>query len=249
MMNATPDAATTERLTIELGGVAFPDWSAVTSEMARRALDAIFAIEDTAERWAGLDAAEDRLRRAVLAGYLATGRAPSLAELAAATGIEDPREPLARLAARDLVVLGGDGATVTGAYPFTDRHSGHQVDLGDLRINAMCAIDALGIGALSGHDIIVHSACAACGAAVRVATARRGAALQLVSPKGAMVWLGVRYEGGCAADSLCRSIAFFCSGGHLEGWRAANHPGLDGFRLTMDEALETGRALFAPMLG
>ncbi len=146
------------------------------------------------------------------------------------------------------MVLGPDGATVTGADPFTDRDSGHQVYLGDLRINAMCAIDALGVGALNGHDITVHSACAACDAAVRIATAGRGAALQLVSPKGAVVWLGVRYEGGCAANSLCRSIAFFCSDDHLDGWRAANHPGLDGFRLTMDEALETGRALFAPML-
>ena len=90
--------------------------------------------------------------------------------------------------------------------------------------------------------------CAECGATVRIATAMRGAALQLVLPRGAVVWLGVRYEGGCAADSLCRSIAFFCSDRHLDGWRAANHPGLDGFRLTMDEALEAGRALFAPML-
>ena len=249
---ATPDAATrgaaTGRLNIELGGVPFPDWSAVTSEQAGRALDAIFAIEDTAKRWAGLDAAEDGLRRAVLAGYLAAGRAPSLAEHTEATGIEDPRDGLARLAARDLVVLGAGGATVTGAYPFTDRDSGHVVHLGDVRVNAMCAIDALGIGAMCGHDITVHSACAACGAPLRVATAERGAALQLVSPKGAMVWLGVRYEGGCAADSLCRGIAFFCSDDHLDGWRAANHPGLDGFRLAMDEALEAGRALFAPML-
>ena len=252
MVNAASDTATEQpmpkRMTIELGGVAFPDWSAVTSERSRRALDAIFEIENIAERWAGLDATEDRLRRAVLAGYLETGRAPSLAELAEATGIEDPRDGLARLAARDLVVLGADGATVTGAYPFTNRDSGHEVHLGDLGINAMCAIDALGIGALCGHDITVHSACAECGAAIRIATAKRGAALQLVSPKGSVVWLGVRYEGGCAADSLCRSIAFFCSDRHLDGWRAANHPGLDGFRLTMDEALETGRALFAPML-
>ena len=247
MMNATPDAAS-PRMKIELGGVPFPDWSAVTSEVAGRALEALFEIENIAERWAGLDAAEDRLRRAVLAGYLAAGRAPSLTELAEATGIEDPRGGLARLAARDLVVLGPDGATITGAYPFTDRDSGHEVHLGDLGINAMCAIDALGIGALSGHDITINSTCAACDAAVRIATARRGAALQLVSPRDAVVWLGVRYEGGCAANSLCRSIAFFCSDGHLEDWRAANHPGLDGFRLTMEEALETGRALFAPML-
>ena len=214
MMNATPDAApprlTPGRMTIELGGVPFPDWSAVTSETARRALDAIFAIVNMAEQYSGLDATEDRLRRAVLAGYLATGRAPSTAELAEATGIEDPRDGLARLAARDLVVLGADGATVTGAYPFTDRDSGHQVYLGDLRINAMCAIDALGIGALSGHDITIHSASAECGAAVRIATAKRGAALQLVSPRDAVVWHGLRYEDGCAANSLCRGVAFFC---------------------------------------
>ena len=112
----------------------------------------------------------------------------------------------------------------------------------------MCAIDALGTGAMCGRDITIQSSCAACVAAIRVALRDRGAALQRVSPGGAAVWLGMRYADGCAADSLCRSIAFFCSDAHLEAWRAANHAGVAGYRLSMDEELQVGRAQFGPML-
>ena len=240
-----------ERLEIQVApGVTLPDWSAVTSETVREALDAIFETCGMDACWSGLEADADRVRRAVLGHYIETGRAPPFARLAAAAeaGADDLRARLADLAARDMIVLDADGETVTGAYPFTDRDSGHRVQIGEVAVNAMCAIDALGAGAMCDSDITIHSSCAACGAAVRVATRGRGAALRRVAPRGAAVWLGVRYADGCAADSLCRSIAFFCSDAHLESWRDANHSGVAGYRLSMDEALQAGRAMFAPLL-
>ena len=47
-------------------GATFPDWSCVTSPVARAALDAIFEIERVERRWAGLGGDGDRVRRAVL---------------------------------------------------------------------------------------------------------------------------------------------------------------------------------------
>jgi hypothetical protein len=63
-----------------------------------------------------------------------------------------------------------------------------------------------------------------------------------------VVWSGQRYAGDCAASSLCTVQAFFCGDDHLEGWRASGPAGAeDGVRLNLPEALDVGRAIFAPM--
>ena len=53
---------------------------------------------------------------------------------------------------------------------------------------------------------------------------------------------------GCAARSLCTVMTFFCSDAHLDRWRGANYPDLDGIRLSIDEAFQAGKAIFTPML-
>ncbi len=234
----------TEPLAITLGGAAFPDWSAVTSDTVRRALGGIFQRQDTSRRWDGLDDDEDRVRRTILYHYLDAGIAPSCHDLAEATGL-DAAAVVERLARRDIVALNDTDRAIAGAYPFTDRQSGHRVHVGATTVNAMCAIDALGIGAMSNLDVTTDSACAGCGAPVQVATRDRGRALEVVSPADAVVWLGLAYEDGCAANSLCRGINFYCSDDHLE----ANVQGDGaGHRLSLGEALEAGRAIFTPML-
>ena len=62
------------------------------------------------------------------------------------------------------------------------------------------------------------------------------------------MWSGMRTDAGCAADTLCTVIAFFCSAAHLEAWRSANHPHATGYCLSADEALQVGRAIFGPTL-
>ena len=90
-------------------GVTTPDWSAVTSGTVRDALRATFETCDWEDRWAGLDEAQDRTRRAVLEAYPRTGRAPSTDELATATGFTPGRvrDLIAALGARDMMVLDG----------------------------------------------------------------------------------------------------------------------------------------------
>jgi hypothetical protein len=112
----------------------------------------------------------------------------------------------------------------------------------------MCAIDALGVGAMLGRDIAIASGCRQCGAAISVTTQGTGTALAIVAPDGALVWSGMRTDAGCAADTLCTVIAFFCSDAHLEAWRSANHPHAAGYRLSLDVALQVGRAIFGPTL-
>jgi len=254
-MTATsaPEVAATDARRVSISvrpGVTIPDWSVVTSETVREAIAAIFETCDWEDRWAGLDDAEDRTRRAILANYPKTGHAPSVEELAKATdfALDRVRDLIARLKARDMVVLDQDGKTLIGAYPFIDRNTEHRMRLGDTVLNAMCAIDALGTGAMLGMDVVIESTCRSCSAPIRVETRERGASLADHSPRGAVVWTGLQYADRCAANSLCTVMAFFCSDEHLNSWRDGQDPRPNGFCLSMDEGLQMGKALFTPRL-
>ncbi len=231
-------------------GVTTPDWSVVTSGTVREALVAIFETCDWEDRWAGLDEAQDRVRRAILRSYPRIGRAPAIFDLAETTGFAPARvhDLIAKLAARDMVVLDPDGTTLIGAYPFIDRKTEHRVQLGDNILQAMCAIDALGAGAMLGKETLIVSVCRSCGAPIRVQTRERGTTLTDHTPTGAVVWTGIQYTNRCAADSLCTVMAFFCSGAHLESWRADQKPEPKGYRLSIDEGLQMGKAIFMPLL-
>ena len=231
-------------------GVTTPDWSVVTSETVREALGAIFETCDWEERWAGLDEAQDRTRRAILEAYPRIGHAPSINELALSTGFapDQVRDLIAKLKARDMVVLDRDGTTLIGAYPFIDRDTEHRVHLGGTVLNAMCAIDALGAGAMLGIDTVIGSACRSCATPIRIQTRSKGAALADHAPASAVVWAGIQYADRCAADSLCTVMAFFCSDDHLESWRSAQGSATKGYRLSADEGLQMGKAIFMPLL-
>jgi len=112
----------------------------------------------------------------------------------------------------------------------------------------MCAVDALGIGAMTDRDITIASRCRHCGAPIRVITRDQGRMLARIEPKTSVMWQSVRYEGACAANSLCATTAFFCSDDHLSAWRREQAADEVGFRLSIEEGMETGRALFGPSL-
>lgn len=231
-------------------GICFPDWSAIRSPKAEATLKDIFAILEVERWWEDYGDTEDRLRRLLLQDYVRHGRAPTLPALAAMAGMSEKqaREVLAHLRERDLVVFDAAQNRISGAYPFTDRDTEHHVLFDGLSVNAMCAIDALGVGAMYERDIGVHSRCRACDRPISVQTRARGIALASYAPETAIVWSGLRYDDNCAASSLCTVIAFFCSDRHLEEWRIASHPDIRGHRLSIEEAHEVGMAVFGPML-
>jgi mercury(II) reductase len=228
--------------------VTFPDWSVVTSPAVKDALQAMVGSDHVLNRWSGYDPAADRVRVALLQLYAEDGRAPAFGTLANRAGLSEPaiRPLLEDLRRRDLIVL--DGERIVGAYPFTDRDTRHQVTLGGRVLNAMCAVDALGIGAMMDRDTAITSPCRHCGAPIRVTTQDQGRALADIAPATAVAWLNVRYEGGCAANSLCAATAFFCSDDHLSAWRREHAADEPGFRLSIEDGLEAGRALFGPSL-
>ena len=232
-------------------GVPMPEWSFVTDPTAREALAASMAVAGWAQKWSGLSAAEDRVWQAVLLGFARSGQAPDVARLAAATGLDEATLApiLLALRARDLIILDEVGTTTVAAYPFCAWETGHWVHLaGQASVHSLCAIDALGAGAMLGCDTTIESSCRCCGAPVRIATRDRGHALGPVVPAAAAVWSGIEYAGGCAATSGCTAKAFFCSDEHLVAWRERIDPYGAGFRLSMEAALQVGKGLFVPML-
>ena len=232
-------------------GVHRPDWSAVTRPAARAALLARDRSRmGLAERWNhALEPAQDRVWRTVLELFARSGKPPHLHEISEETGLagENLRTFIAELEAHDLLGSGPSADVVRYAYPFTSDQTEHHVQLRDRKLHAVCAIDALGIAAMLGTDVVIESSCLVCGSGIEIGTAYRGNSLSYARPVNAVVWYDLAYS-GCAAASCCPSIAFFCSEAELRQWVSAQNPQPNGYRLTLDDALEVGRALFEPVL-
>ncbi len=248
-VGAGDDGRSERRLEIPLRpGVVFPDWSAVTSGTVREALETVFGLMRVEEGWAGLSAEEDRLRVAILTLYRELGHPPDAGAIAKATGVSRERVAalLPQLKTRDMVVLDPESGEITGAYPFTERRTDHRVRLGGTTLNAMCAIDALGAGAMYGADAAIESSCRHCRAEIRITTREAGEVVGEATPPETVVWFGIHYQDQ-AATSLCTVLAFFCCDAHLEAWRVENS-GPNGYRLSLDEGMQAGKAIFTPFL-
>lgn len=231
-------------------GVHRPDWSKITLLKAREVLRRRLAAHPSGVNgWAGLDKAEDKALTAVLRYFAGHGRGPSIEDVAGASGqpIETVQRVVETLRARDLVVLDASSTSIVAAYPFAAYATGHRVTVGSQIVDSLCAIDALGTGAMCGTKTMISSACAHCGKPIHIATSNSGMALATVEPPTAVVWYTLAFS-GCVAQSRCPSTVFFCHDDHLTAWRASQGAQVTGDRLAMEEALEIGIALFGPLL-
>jgi alkylmercury lyase len=233
-------------------GVWRPEWSVVTLPAARAALGRrIAAHPELIEKWSRrLDDSEDLVWRRVLELFAAYGRPPRIAEIASAVNMTEERlvPVLRQLRRRDLLACDEAAGAIAYAYPFTGGGTEHCVRLGEYGLHVLCAVDALGVGALYRQDVRVESSCRFCGADVRITTRRRGTALGGIAPDSTVIWYDTTYADGCAATSCCPYIAFFCSDEHLRRWRLSQAGNRQGCRLSPREGLQIGRALFGPVL-
>jgi hypothetical protein len=70
----------------------------------------------------------------------------------------DVSQVLAELADGDFLCL-DEAGQITAAYPFSALPSRHRVRIsGEAAVFAMCAIDALGISAMTGRPVVIESA-------------------------------------------------------------------------------------------
>jgi hypothetical protein len=212
---------------------------------------AVAAIVDTvAQRLskAKLSELEDRARRYILLHFADTGRAPRLSELQRELQLpseEDAAAILARLHSADLIVFDAARASIVAAYPFSAEPRGHRVEVGNRTLQALCAIDALGIPFMLDAPGLIRSECFWCHAPIGVHIEGGGVAAHW--PASVVAWYPEKDSCGCTATSRCVLINFFCSEDHLGAWREAN-PGEEGTALNLQEAVEAGRMIFEELL-
>ena len=174
------------------------------------------------------------VRLATYRGFAGQGRPPSVAELAAETGLDETavRAALRHLHDAHAIVLVPAGDAVRIAHPFSAAPMGFVVSAegrgpagyaGDRMWWGGCAWDSFGIGAALGEPVAIRTHCPGCG---RGLTVRAGPA-QPPEPE-----LVVRIP--CPASrwwddvvSTCANIRLFCDGSHVETWKqqeTARHP-------------------------
>jgi hypothetical protein len=193
-------------------------------------------------RRARLTEAERELYFWILRRFAEHGR-PSAAdaqEAAERLGVNAERG-LETLAREDLVHRGADGE-ITVAYPFSGRPTAHRVRLPDgHEVDAMCAIDALGIASMFDEQIEVDSRDPLSGDHLRVRVAPDGTAEWW--PAAAVVVAGALEPQSDSCRACCPVLNFFATPANAEHWVAEN-PEVRGVVVSMTAAIAAGQAVF-----
>jgi hypothetical protein len=182
----------------------------------------------------------------VLRSFVQAGTAPDIAALAVHAAPFEVSEVLAELADGDFLYL-DDSGQITAAYPFSALPTWHRVQIaGHAAVFAMCAIDALGISAMTGLRVVIESADPATGEPVTVNVDGDSSTWD---PATAVVYVG-RTDSQCAGPSAavcCEYMNFFATRAAASTWAAA-HPEITGGILSQGRALQVGIGIFGQLL-
>jgi hypothetical protein len=183
----------------------------------------------------------------ILRRFATSGR-PSSAEIRAAAerlGLE-VEEALATLAREDLVHRDLDGE-IAVAYPFSGRPTAHRVRFpSGHEVDAMCALDALGIAPMFGQMIDIDSRDPLSGQAIRVELEPDGTGSW--RPDQAVVVAGALDPHADSCGGCCPVLNFFASPANAERW-LSQHREVRGLVISVEEAIASGRAVFARAFG
>ncbi len=167
-------------------------------------------------------------------------RTKEVREAAKRLGI-DAEQGLSTLAREDLVHRGSDGE-VAVAYPFSGRSTAHRVRFpGGHEVDAMCAIDAVGIAPMFEQTIEIRSQDPLTGAAFQAEAAPDGVARW--EPDAALVVAGVLDLQADSRCGCCPALNFFVSEESAERW-LGEHPQVRGQVMTVEDAIASGRTVF-----
>lgn len=215
-----------------------PDTSISTDPKVLKALSALMTEARLAARWGGLSPVSRQAHQAILRAYLARGEPPCTSEFSA--------ETLADLGQRDLVHV-RDGE-IALAYPFSAQPTDFRVQMGEIKVHAICAVDALGTAAMARRPADVTCICPTCRAGVSLSISPDGLTVEQASTPEPRFWTGVKDVGKCAADSQCKSMLLFCNPEHLDIWKRSQPPSQRGFDLSLEQGVHLGAAIFRPFL-
>jgi hypothetical protein len=186
------------------------------------------------------------VHQAVLRSFVHTGDAPGLSSLATHAAPFDVSPVLAELADGDFIYLDHAGQ-ITAPYPFSALPTPHRVRIsGGPAVFAMCAIDALGVSAMTGVPVVIESADPSTGEPV---TVNVDGDASTWDPATAVVYVGHAGDGcaGPSASVCCEYMNFFATPAAAKAW-AASHPEITGGILSQARALQTGTGIFGQLL-
>lgn len=186
------------------------------------------------------------VQQAVLRHFAETGLAPDMPalEAVAAQAGRTAAEVLAELDREDFLAL-DEAGRIRAAYPFSAVKTRHRVRLaGGVEVWSMCAIDALGLPAMLGQDVVISSSDPVDGQPVTV-TFTSGTTVW--EPVAAVVFVGRRDGTGPAATLCCDALNFFTGHASAEQWQQ-EHPELKGQIVSQARAVEIGQQTFGPLL-
>jgi len=178
----------------------------------------------------------------------ATGRPPAPDTLAdTATRFEiDVEQALATFTREDLVHHDPAIGTILVAYPFSGTPRGHRVLINSTHhVEAMCAIDALGIAPMLGLPIEITSRDPHSDSEVWVRLDPGEGAWW--EPQSAVVLDGCVCADGPSYRNWCAALNFFASTESANRYLAANAD-VSGRAIPMIEAIELGRSIFGGLL-
>jgi hypothetical protein len=158
----------------------------------------------------------------------------------------DVGETLDLLARLDLVHHDAATGEIVVAYPFSARPRGHSVLIDSAyRVEAMCAIDALGIAAMLQLPIEVSSHDPLSGAEIWVRLDPGEGAWW--EPASAVVLAGSACCDGPSFRGCCDVLNFFQTEDSAKSY-LDRHPELGGFPISIPDAIEAGRTVFADLM-
>ena len=178
----------------------------------------------------------------------ATGTPPApdtLADTASSLDLE-VEIALATFAREDLVHHDPATGAILVAYPFSGTPRGHRVLVDRThQVEAMCAIDALGIAPMLDLPIEIISRDPQTGTEIWVLIHPGEGAWW--EPETVVVLDGCVCTDGPSYRNWCAALNFFESGESALGYLVAN-PEISGHAIPLPEAIELGRSIFGDLL-
>ncbi|WP_405136301.1 organomercurial lyase [Nocardia sp. NBC_01388] len=192
------------------------------------------------------DPIEKAVHHAILRSFATRGTAPTREELT--DSLADPATPVAavlrNLHDADVIRLDSSGSIVT-AYPFSTAPTTHRVRIrGGATVNAMCAVDALGMAAMLGTDITIEATAPGTGEPITIAIHDQQLAAR---PPTTVVFVGGRSKPGPSVDTCCNYLNFFPDRASSQAWADA-HPTISGSTVDLPAAHQLGNAIFGNLL-
>ena len=213
------------------------------SDKVQAGVEKLRAIIPAKERQIEVGEKLGSLHKAILRTFAEKGRPMEDLEIEKIVGRGNAASALRSLQAKDLAVLDADGKLV-GSYPMTMENTDHYVAVNGNFINAMCALDALGISQMFDTKVRIESKCHVTHADIVI---EQDGERILTAKPSEDVCFGIVWNSptACCAHSLCTKMVYLKDGKTARQW-ASESPQREVY--TLKEAVEFSGKLFVPLM-